>query len=38
MLKYERHLIVVTVIAVVVLAAAVLAILLEVPLPFMVGD
>lgn len=38
MLKYERHLIVVTVIAVVVLAAAVLAILLEVSLPFMVGD
>lgn len=38
MLKYERHLIVVTVIAVVVLAAAVLAILLEVPLPFMGRD
>ena len=38
MLKYERHLIVVSVIAVVVLAAAVLAILLEVPLPFMGRD
>ncbi len=38
MLKYERHLVVVTVIAVVVLAAAVLAILLEVPLPFMGRD
>ncbi len=38
MLKFERHLVVVTVIAVVVLAAAVLAILLEVPLPFMGRD
>ena len=34
MLNYERHLVVVTVIAVVILAAAVLAILLEIPLPF----
>lgn len=34
MLKYERHLAVVSVIAIVVLAAAVLAIILELPLPF----
>lgn len=34
MLQYERHLIVVTVIALLIIVAAVLAILLEVPLPF----
>jgi len=34
MLKYERHLVVATVIAVAIIAAAVLVILLEVPLPF----
>lgn len=34
MLKYERHLVVVTLIAVAVLLVAVAAIVLEVPLPF----
>jgi hypothetical protein len=34
MLNYERHLIVVTVIALVIIAVAIVAIILEVPLPF----
>ena len=34
MLKYERHLLVVTVIALVIIVVAILAIILEVPLPF----
>lgn len=34
MLKYERHLVVVSVIAIVILVVAVLAILMEIPLPF----
>ena len=38
MLKYERHLVIVIVIAVVILVAAVLAILLEVRLPFFGGQ
>lgn len=35
MLSYERHLLVVTVIAVVIILVSVAAIFLEVPLPFM---
>jgi hypothetical protein len=38
MLKFERHLVVVTIIAVVIIAASVLAILLEVPLPIVGRD
>jgi hypothetical protein len=38
MLKYERHLVVVTLIAVAALLVAVAAIVLEVPLPFIGGD
>ena len=34
MLNYERHLVVVTVIALVIIAVAIVAIILEVPLPF----
>jgi hypothetical protein len=34
MLKYERHLVVVTLIAIAVLVVAIAAIVLEVPLPF----
>lgn len=34
MLKYERHLVAVSVIAIVILVAAVLAIIFELPLPF----
>jgi hypothetical protein len=34
MLNYERHLVVVTVIALVIIAVAIVAIVLEVPLPF----
>jgi hypothetical protein len=34
MLKYERHLLVVTIIAVVIIVVAVAAIILEIPLPF----
>jgi len=34
MLKYERHLLVMTVIALVIIAVAIVAIILEVPLPF----
>jgi hypothetical protein len=38
MLNYERHLVVVTVIALVIIAVAVVAIILEVPLPFISKD
>jgi len=38
MLKYERHLIFVTVIAAIIIAAAVLAIVFEVRLPFVGGN
>lgn len=38
MLNYERHLVVVTVIALVIIAVAVVAIILEVPLPFIGKD
>jgi len=34
MLKYERHLLVATVIALLVIAASILAIIFEIPLPF----
>lgn len=34
MLSYERHLLVVTVIALVIILAAILAVIFEVPLPF----
>jgi hypothetical protein len=34
MLNYERHLLVVTVIALVIIVVAILAIILEIPLPF----
>ncbi len=34
MLNYERHLVVVTIIALVIIAVAIVAIILEVPLPF----
>ena len=34
MLSYERHLLVVTAIALVIIVAAVLAVIFEVPLPF----
>lgn len=34
MLKYERHLLVVTVIALIIIVVAILAVLLEIPLPF----
>jgi len=34
MLNYERHLLVVTVIALVIIVVAIVAIILEVPLPF----
>jgi len=34
MLKYERHLVVVTIICLVIIAVAVAAVILEVPLPF----
>ena len=33
MLKYERHLVVVTVICLVIIAVAIVAVILEVPLP-----
>jgi hypothetical protein len=35
MLSYERHLLVITVIAVVIIVVAVSAIFMEIPLPFM---
>jgi hypothetical protein len=38
MLNFERHLVVATIIAVVIIVTAVLAILLEVPLPFFRAD
>jgi hypothetical protein len=38
MLNFERHLLVVSVIAVVIIVVAVVAILLEVPLPFLGRD
>lgn len=34
MLKYERHLLVVTVIALIIIAVSIVAIILELPLPF----
>ena len=34
MLNYERHLLIVTVIALVIIAVAIVAVILEVPLPF----
>jgi hypothetical protein len=34
MLNYERHLLVVTVICLVIIAVAIVAVILEVPLPF----
>ena len=34
MLNYERHLVVMTIIALVIIAVAVAAVILEVPLPF----
>lgn len=37
MLNFERHLVVVSIIAVVIIVAAVLAIVLEVPMPFIGG-
>jgi hypothetical protein len=38
MLNYERHLLVVTVICLVIIAIAVAAVVLEVPLPFISKD
>jgi hypothetical protein len=38
MLNYERHLIVVTVICLVIIAVAIVAVVLEVPLPFTSKD
>jgi len=38
MLNYERHLVVVTVICLVIIAIAVVAVILEVPLPFIGKD
>ena len=38
MLNYERHLVVVTVICLVIIAVAVVAVILEVPLPFVGKD
>jgi hypothetical protein len=38
MLNYERHLVVVTVICLVIIAVAVTAVILEVPLPFIGKD
>lgn len=38
MLNYERHLVVMTIIALVIIAVAVAAVILEVPLPFIGKD
>ena len=38
MLNYERHLVVVTIICLVIIAVAVVAVILEVPLPFSAKD
>jgi hypothetical protein len=38
MLNYERHLVIVTVICLVIIAVAIVAVILEVPLPFVGRD
>jgi hypothetical protein len=38
MLNYERHLVVVTIVCLVIIAVAVAAVILEVPLPFVGKD
>jgi hypothetical protein len=38
MLNYERHLVIVTVICLVIIAVAIVAVILEVPLPFIGKD
>jgi hypothetical protein len=38
MLNYERHLVVVTIVCLVIIAVAVAAVILEVPLPFIGKD